>query len=77
MTQIQNFDILRKIVTSGIKIRKNSIISIRNNILRNSEVIRLHTKDMLIWKKKRKYGHRWMYEQPFQRKRECLKCICH
>ncbi len=53
-----------KKIKSGIKVRKNSIISNRNNKLRNKEVI-LHTKDLLKWKKKRKYGHRWMSETAF------------
>ena len=47
-----------------IKIRKNSIISIRNNRLRNKEVI-LQSKDLLKWKRKRKYGHRWIAETAF------------
>jgi hypothetical protein len=47
-----------------IKIRKNSIISIRNNRLRNKEVI-LQSKDLLKWKSKRKYGHRWIAETVF------------
>jgi transposase len=47
-----------------IKIRKNSIISIRNNRLRNKEVI-LQSKDLLKWKTKRKYGHRWIAETAF------------
>jgi len=52
-------------ITPGIKVRKNSIISIRNNSLRNREV-RLQTKDDLLkWKAKRKYGHRWIAETAF------------
>ncbi len=56
----RNFRYLEnKGITPGIKVRKNSIISIRNNMLRNREV-RLQTKD-LKWKKtKRKYGNRWI-----------------
>jgi hypothetical protein len=48
----------------GIKVRKNSVISIINNRLRNREV-RLQTKDLLKWKMKRKYGHRWIAETAF------------
>jgi transposase len=61
-----NFQFLeQKGITSGIKVRKNSIISVRNNSLRNREV-RLQTKDDLLkWKKKRKYGHRWIAETAF------------
>jgi hypothetical protein len=52
-------------ITPGIKVRKNSIISIKNNRLRNREV-RLQTKeDLLKWKMKRKYGHRWIVETAF------------
>jgi transposase len=61
-----NFQFLeQKGITSGIKVRKNSIICIRNNSLRNREV-RLQTKDDLLkWKAKRKYGHRWIAETAF------------
>ena len=61
-----NFQFLeQKEITPGIKVRKNSIISIRNNSLRNREV-RLQTKDDLLkWKAKRKYGHRWIAETAF------------
>jgi len=61
-----NFQFLeQKEITPGIKVRKNSIISIRNNSLRNREV-RLQTKDDLLkWKTKRKYGHRWIAETAF------------
>jgi hypothetical protein len=53
-----------KKIKPGIKVRKNSIISIRNNRLRNKEVM-LQSKDLLKWKKKRKYGQRWMAETTF------------
>jgi Transposase DDE domain len=61
-----NFQFLeQKGITPGIKVRKNSIISIKNNSLRNREV-RLQTKDDLLkWKTKRKYGHRWIVETVF------------
>ena len=61
-----NFQFLeQKEITTGIKVRKNSIISIRNNSLRNREV-RLQTNDDLLkWKTKRKYGHRWIAETAF------------
>jgi hypothetical protein len=45
------------------KVRKNSIVSPKNNRLRNKEVRLQATKDLLKWwkKKKRKYGRdRWM-----------------
>jgi hypothetical protein len=51
-------------IKPGINVRKNSIVSPKNNRLRNKEVIR-QTKDLLKWKKKRKYGHRWMAETAF------------
>lgn len=55
----------KKKIKPGIKVRKNSIISIRNNRLRNKEVMIQKTKDPLKWKKKRKYGHRWIAETAF------------
>jgi len=51
-------------IVPGIKTRKNSIISIRNNRLRNMEVMQ-QTKDLLKWKRKRKYGRRWIAETAF------------
>lgn len=53
-----------KKIKPGIKVRKNSITLDKNNNLRNKEVIQ-QTKDLLKWKKKRKYGHRWMSETAF------------
>ena len=47
-----------------IKVRKNSIISSKNNKIRNREV-KFQTKDLLKWKKKRKYGKRWIAETVF------------
>jgi hypothetical protein len=61
----RNFRYLEdKKIKPGIKVRKNSIVSSRNNRLRNQEVM-LQTKDLLKWKKKRKYGHRWIAETVF------------
>jgi len=55
-----NFQFLEeKRITPGIKVRRNSIVSPSNNKTRNKEV-RQQTKDFLLWKKKRKYGHRWI-----------------
>jgi transposase len=51
-------------ITPGIKVRKNSIISIRNNRLRNMEA-RLQAKDLLKCKMKRKYGNRRIAETAF------------
>ena len=60
-----NFGYLEKNgITPGIKVRKNSIVSPKNNRLRNREV-RLQAKDLLKWKNKRKYGQRWMAETAF------------
>ena len=60
-----NFKYLEeKKITPAIKVRRNSIVSPKNNRLRNRES-RLQTKDLLKWKKKRKYGHRWMAETAF------------
>ena len=61
----ENFIYLQeKEIKPAIKVRKNSIISYKNNKMRNKEV-KLQTKDLLKWKKKRKYGHRWMAETAF------------
>ncbi len=61
-----NFQYLQeKGITPGIKVRKNSIVSARNNSLRNSEVMLQTEEDLLKWKKKRKYGHRWIAETAF------------
>ena len=47
-----------------IKVKRNSIISYRNNKIRNKEV-QVQTKDYYKWKKKRRYGQRWMIETAF------------
>ena len=61
----ENFKYLqKKRIQPGIKVRKNSIISTKNNTIRNREVI-FQTRDLLKWKKKRKYGKRWMAETVF------------
>jgi hypothetical protein len=61
-----NFRYLQeKGITSGIKTRKNSIVSPKNNRLRNKEVIQQTKEDVLKWKKKRKYGYRWIAETAF------------
>jgi hypothetical protein len=61
-----NFQFLeQKGIIPGIKVRKNSIISIRNNSLRNREVRSQTKDDLLKWKAKRKYGHRWIAETSF------------
>jgi Transposase DDE domain len=62
-----NFQYLQeKGLTPCIKVRSSSIVSPKNNRLRNREVM-LQSKDddMLKWKKKRKYGHRWIAETAF------------
>src|SRR6476620_1793032 len=49
----ENFKCLqKKRIMPCIKVRKNSIISSKNNKVRNSEVIN-QTKDLLKWKKKK------------------------
>ena len=61
----ENFNYLQKNkIKPAIKVRKNSIISSKNNKIRNREV-KSQTKDLLKWKKKRKYGQRWMAETVF------------
>ena len=51
-------------IQPGIKVRKNSIISTKNFSIRNKEV-KSQTKDFPRWKKKRKYGKRWIAETAF------------
>ena len=51
-------------IQPGIKVRKNSIISAKNASSQNKEV-RSQTKDFPRWKKKRKYGKRWVAETAF------------
>lgn len=61
----ENFKYLqKKRIQPAIKVRRNSIISLKNNSLRNREVYS-QIKDLFKWKKKRKYGHRWMAETVF------------
>jgi hypothetical protein len=61
----KNFNFLqKKNMRPGIKVRKNSIISCKNNKIRNKEVD-YQIKDLFKWKKKRKYGKRWIAETVF------------
>jgi Transposase DDE domain len=61
----ENFKYLQnKKIRPVIKVRKNSIISSKNNKIRNREV-KFQTRDLLKWKKKRKYGSRWIAETVF------------
>ena len=61
----ENFKYLQnKKIKPTIKVRKNSIISSKNNKIRNREV-KFQKRDILKWKKKRKYGKRWMAETVF------------
>jgi hypothetical protein len=53
-----------KKINPGIKVRRNSIVSPKNNRLRNNEV-KLQAKDLLKWKTKRKYGQKWISETVF------------
>jgi Transposase DDE domain len=72
-----NFKYLQeKKIAPAIKVKRNSIVSPKNNRLRNRES-RLQTKDLLKWKKKkRKYGHRdgWLNRRSHPSK-ECLVSI--
>jgi IS5 family transposase len=61
----ENFKYLqKKQIKPTIKVRKNSVVSLKNNRLRNREV-EGQTRDLLKWKKKRRYGHRWIVETVF------------
>ena len=52
----------KKKIQPGIKVRKDSIIARKNNILRNIEVNSQIT-DLLKWKESRKYGSRWIADE--------------
>jgi transposase len=61
----ENFRFLNdKGIEPAIKVRKNSIVSSKSNRMRNREVIQ-QTKDFLRWKKKERYGQRWIAETAF------------
>ncbi len=61
----ENFKYLqKKRIRPIIKVKRNSVISSRNNKMRNKEV-GFQTKDYRKWKKKRKYGQRWTVETAF------------
>ncbi len=61
----ENFIYLqKKRIQPIIKIKRNSVVSSKNNKIRNREV-QLQIKDYHKWKKKRKYGQRWMAETAF------------
>jgi hypothetical protein len=65
----KNFNYLQKNkIKPAIKVRNNSIISSKNNKIRNREA-KFQTRDLLKWKKKRKYGKRWTAETVFS----CIK----
>ena len=73
----RNFQYLEdKRIIPGIKVRKNSIVSSRNNKLRNKEAIS-QSEDLLKWKKKRKYGYRWIAETTFTQKNVWRTCKCY
>ena len=57
----ENFKYLQKkrILPIIIKVKRNSIISTKNNKIRNREA-GFQINDYHKWKKKRKYGKRWM-----------------
>jgi hypothetical protein len=61
----ENFKYLqKKKIMPGIKVRRNSIVSLKNNSLRNREA-KFQTRDFIKWKKKRRYGNRWIAETVF------------
>ena len=61
----ENFKYLNeKRIQPIIKVKRNSVVSSRNNKIRNKEV-QLQIKDYHKWKKKRRYGSRWMAETAF------------
>jgi hypothetical protein len=54
----------KRIRPPAIKVRKNSIVSLKNNRLRNREA-KFQIRDLIKWKKKRTYGQRWIVETVF------------
>jgi len=61
----ENFRFLKgKRIKPVIKVKRNSVVSPKNSKTRNDEVMQ-QAKDFLKWKRKRKYGHRWMAETVF------------
>ena len=70
-----NFGYLEKNgITPGIKVRKNSIISPKNNKLRNREVSKVTNKGFVEMEDKKKVWTEmdgWL-KQPFRLSRECL-----
>jgi hypothetical protein len=60
----ENFKYLKeeKRIQPIIKVKRNSIISSKNSKVRNREM-QLQTKDYHKWRKKRKYGQRWMAKE--------------
>ena len=61
----ENFRFLNdKGIEPAIKARKNSVTSFKSNRMRNREV-KQQTKDFLKWKKKKRYGLRWIAETAF------------
>ena len=61
----ENFKLLNDNgIEPAIKVRRSSIISSRSNRMRNREV-KQQTKDFLKWKKKKRYGQRWIAETAF------------
>ncbi len=62
----ENFEYLHeKRILPGIKVRRNSIVSTKNNKIRNRESKLQTIGDILKWRKKRGYGKRWMAETAF------------
>jgi hypothetical protein len=51
-------------IKPAIRVRRNSVVSTKNSKARNGEVWQ-QTRDFLKWKRKRRYGMRWMAESAF------------
>ncbi len=61
----ENFRFLdEKRIKPVIQVKRNSVVATRNNKIRNKETTQ-QSKDFLKWKKKMKYGQRWMVETAF------------
>ena len=62
----ENFRFLNdKGIQPAIKARKNSVTSFKSNRMRRNREVKQQTKDFLKWKKKKRYGLRWIAETAF------------
>jgi hypothetical protein len=62
----KNFNyLLKKKIKPAIKVRKNSIILRKNNNNLRNRGVYSQLKDLFKWKKRKRYGRRWIAETVF------------